>query len=229
MGDWRRWARAILPSWTGARPRPGCKRNRPCPPARWRRGALRRISTCPGSIPLTTTTRWCRCGTLSAGCKWSIICGFSMMSSANHAWHQFIPFTSPGWDASKFAVAPSLASFSSLRLGVSLYGAAAYGKYFDPWYRRTRHPSYGITEFHPLKALPWPQLQAVLDGHARQGADFLSFFLEPRWQGRLVERKHNEFSLDPANDRFGSDALYRALAQGLAREIDAPRQASAAP
>src|SRR6218665_1682306 len=124
---------------------------------------------------------------------------------------------------------PSLAIFSSLRLGVSLYGAAAYGKYFDPWYRRTRHPSYGITEFHPLKALPWPQLQAVLDGHARQGADFLSFFLEPRWQGRLVERKHNEFSLDPANDRFGSDALYRALAQGLAREIDAPRQASAAP
>ncbi|MCW5233568.1 hypothetical protein D8B34_08960 [Verminephrobacter eiseniae] len=153
----------------------------------------------------------------------------SCLARTRHYTHQIIPFTNPGWDASKFAVDPSLASFSSLRLGVSLYGAAAYGKYFDPWYRRTRHPSYGITEFHPLKALPWPQLQAVLDGHARQGADFLSFFLEPRWQGRLVERKHNEFSLDPANDRFGSDALYRALAQGLAREIDAPRQASAAP
>lgn len=140
----------------------------------------------------------------------------SCLAQTRHYTHQILPQANPGWDANKFAADRSLAPLPGIRLGVSLYGDAAYGAYFDQWYRRSQQRGYGVTEFHPLKAMDWPQLQAVLDGHARRGADFVSFFLEPRWQGRPVERGHNEFSLDPDNPRFGSDALYRALASGLA-------------
>lgn len=143
------------------------------------------------------------------------VVGQSCLARTRHYTHQIMPFANPGWDANKFAVDRSLAKFSDLRLGVSLYGDAAYGRYFRLWYRRTLHHGYGVTEFHPLKALPWRQLQATIDAHAAQGADFLSVFLEPRWQGRLVERQHNAFSLDPDNPQFGSDALYRSLAQAL--------------
>jgi len=51
----------------------------------------------------------------------------------------------------------------------------------------------------------------VLDAHANQGAEFVSFFLEPRWKGKLIPRPHNIFSFDPANPKFGSDRLYEAV------------------
>ena len=51
----------------------------------------------------------------------------------------------------------------------------------------------------------------MLGRHAAQGAEFLSFFLEPRWQGTLVARDHNIFSLDPSNGQFGSDELYKSV------------------
>lgn len=125
--------------------------------------------------------------------------------------HQIIPFTNPGWDSNKFAIDASLRDTGTIRLGVSLYGDAAYGSGFGRWYRGTGRSSYGITEFHPLKALDAPALQQVFDTHAARGAQFLSFFLEPYWQGQAVARSHNLFSFDPSNDKFGSAALYRSI------------------
>ena len=58
-------------------------------------------------------------------------------------------------------------------------------------------------------------VQRMLARHAAQGAEFLSFFIEPRWHGQLVPRPHNIFSLDPDNPQFGSDALYRSLQRAL--------------
>ena len=130
--------------------------------------------------------------------------------------HQIVPFSNPGWDENKFAINRSLQPGTGLRLGVSLYGDAAYGARFPAWLQATGHTLYGVTEFHPLRAMDAQQLSDVLASHAAHGAQFLSFFLEPRWRGALVPRAaHNPFSFDPDNQQFGSDVLYRSLQQVL--------------
>ena len=139
----------------------------------------------------------------------------SCLAGTPHYTHQIVPFANPGWDANKFAIQASLQPQGALRLGVSLYGNASYGKVFSRGLERSGHRVYGVTEFHPLKALDAPELQGVLARHAAQGAAFVSFFLEPRWQGVRVERAHNLFSFDPENAQFGSDRLYQAAQQSL--------------
>lgn len=143
----------------------------------------------------------------------------SCLAAAPHFTHQIIPFTNPSWDANKFGIDASLAArhTGNLRLGISLYGDATYGTSFRRWFASTGHPSYGVTEFHPLRAMNATELGKVLDMHAAQGAEFLSFFAEPYWQGQLVARGHNLFSFDPANQSFGSDKLYDAARDHLAR------------
>jgi hypothetical protein len=81
------------------------------------------------------------------------------------------------------------------------------------WLSTTTHARYGVTEFHPLKAMDAARFQAMLDMHAARGADFISPFLEPRWKGELVPRAHNLFSLDPQNPKFGSSELYESMRQ----------------
>lgn len=139
----------------------------------------------------------------------------SCLASTPHYTHQIIPFTNPGWDAQKFAIQASLQPSEKLRLGVSLYGNAAYGSGFGRWYARTGQRSYGVTELHPLKAMDAPAVGQMLNQHAARGAAFLSFFLEPRWQGNLLARNHNMFSFDPDNAQFGSAALYPAVQKNL--------------
>lgn len=131
--------------------------------------------------------------------------------------HQIIPFTNPSWDENKFAIQDSLRPHQGLRLGVSLYGEPTYGTSFSHWLERSGQRRYGVTEFHPLKAMDAPALTQVLEQHAQHGADFLSFFIEPRWDGARVPRGHNMFSLDPQNPQFGSDTLYRAAQDTLAQ------------
>ncbi len=137
--------------------------------------------------------------------------------------HQIVPFSNPGWDAQKFAVEESLMGLHNIRLGVSLYGEASYGDSFGAWYaqrQRLRAPrpgpeAYGVTEFHPLKGMNAAEWSKTLQAHQRRGAAFLSFFMEPRWEGQRVERGHNIFSIDPENQQFRSAALYRAAQQTL--------------
>lgn len=124
--------------------------------------------------------------------------------------HQIIPFTNPSWDENKFAIQASLRARPGLRLGVSLYGDATYGKTFARWYGSSGHTGYGVTEFHPLKAMDAASLRHTLDQHAARGAQFLSFFLEPHWQGQLVARDANMFSFSPENAPFGSAQLYQS-------------------
>ncbi len=143
------------------------------------------------------------------------VVGQSCLAGTPRYTHQIIPFTNPGWDANKFAIDASLRHTGGIRLGVSLYGDATYGTGFARWYRATGRGSYGITEFHPLKALDAPALKQVLEGHAARGAQFLSFFLEPYWQGQPVARAHNLFSFDPGNARFGSAQLYQAMREDM--------------
>lgn len=135
----------------------------------------------------------------------------SCLADTPHYTHQIVPFTNPGWDANKYAIQASLQPIGDIRLGVSLYGDAAYGGTFSRWYAKTSHRGYGVTEFHPLKAMNAPAVQRMLSQHATQGAEFLSFFLEPRWNGKLVARNHNLFSFDPSNKQYGSDRLYESM------------------
>lgn len=139
----------------------------------------------------------------------------SCLARVPHYTHQILPSANPSWDANKFAIDASVHRMGNIRLGVSLYGDATYGPSFPRWYGTTGHGGYGVTEFHPLKAMDAPALQQVLEQHAQRGAEFLSFFLEPYWQGQPVARGHNLFSFDPANARYGSDRLYRAVQQNL--------------
>lgn len=133
--------------------------------------------------------------------------------------HQIVPFTNPGWDATRFAIDASMLPGTGMALGVSLYGEAAMGGSFGAWLDRMRaRPGapglpgfarrYGVTEFHPLRPLDGPQLAAVLRGHRAQGAEFVSFFLEPEGSTAPVA---NWASFDPRNPEYGSDRLYAAV------------------
>ncbi|WP_311222572.1 MULTISPECIES: hypothetical protein [unclassified Acidovorax] len=143
----------------------------------------------------------------------------SCLASVPRYTHQIIPFTNPSWDTHKFAIEDSLRknSGSGLRLGVSLYGESTYGPTFSDWLKRSGHHRYGVTEFHPLKAMDRQAMADVLKSHSEQGADFLSFFVEPTWEGQRVPRGHNIFSLDPLNPQFASDKLFHAM-QGTLRD-----------
>lgn len=127
--------------------------------------------------------------------------------------HQIIPFTNPGWDENKFAIEASLRELEGIHMGISLYGEPTYGQSFSQWLSTTKHKHYGITEFHPLKPLSIEELDAAFRMHERQGAQFLSFFMEPRWNGQAVSRGKNMFSFDPDNQHYGSDKLFGS-AQG---------------
>lgn len=143
--------------------------------------------------------------------------------------HQIIPFTNPGWDETKFAIDPSLRPLPGLALGVSLYGEPTYGSSFLRWVEGSGHRAYGVTEFHPLKALSPEQMRDLLERHARQGGTFLSFFMEPRWQGRKASLHTNLFSIDPQNPQFGSDRLYASMREVLANDVPPRRLPAARP
>ncbi|MDA8453503.1 hypothetical protein M4R22_01890 [Acidovorax sp. GBBC 3334] len=140
----------------------------------------------------------------------------SCLSDVPRYTHQIIPFTNPSWDANKFAIEGSLRPLKGIRLGVSLYGEPTYGQSYFDWLSGRGASRYGITEFHPLKPMDAAEVQRVMEAHARHGAEFLSFFLEPRWNGHLVPRGHNIFSFDPDNALFASDQLYRSTQEALA-------------
>lgn len=125
--------------------------------------------------------------------------------------HQIVPFANPSWDSTKFAVDQSLLHPGGLRLGVSLYGEASYGHSFFDWLATSGHRSYGVTEFHPLKAMSPQEVGDMLERHRRHGAAFISFFLDARPTSVRDAARANMFAFDAGNPRFGSDRLYSAV------------------
>ncbi len=135
----------------------------------------------------------------------------SCLSGVDLDTHPIAPFVNPGWDSTKFAVDASLHQAGGLRLGISLYGEATYGRSFLDWLGTTRHRQYGVTEFHPLRPMSAEEVRAVFERHRKHGATFLSFFVDARPPGVRDEAERNMFALDPANPDFGSDGLYAAV------------------
>ena len=125
--------------------------------------------------------------------------------------HQIAPFVNPGWDTTKFAVDASLTEAGTLRLGISLYGEATYGHSFLDWLGSTEHRTYGITEFHPLRAMPPGEIEATLERHRQRGATFVSFFVDARPRGVRDPSRRNIFAIDPDNPDFASDELYASI------------------
>jgi len=142
----------------------------------------------------------------------------SCMAHTPRYTHQIGPQFNPGWDSGKYAVEASLQARQSPRLGISLYGEASYGSSFPDWLRQSRWTRYAVTEFHPLRLLDSGQLRSVLTRHRQQGAEFLSFFLETRWQGQRVRAVPNMFSFDPDNLHDQSGALYASMRDVLAQQ-----------
>jgi hypothetical protein len=140
----------------------------------------------------------------------------SCLSKTRLYTHQIVPFTNPGWDENKYAAQASLGRLAGIQLGVSLYGEPTYGGSFTDWLATSGHENYAVTEFHPMKAMTPAELETALQLHSGKNADFVSFFLEPRWNGQLLSREHNLFSLDPDNRQFGSNVLYDSLREILA-------------
>jgi hypothetical protein len=124
--------------------------------------------------------------------------------------HQILPFVNPGWDRHRFAAERSLQPFGQTRNGISLYGDATYGRNFGEWFKTSRLAAYGVTEFHPLKPMPPAEVRTMLESHRKRGADFVSFFMEPRGltTGRGVGL--NQFSFDPQIPNHGSEVLYHS-------------------
>lgn len=125
--------------------------------------------------------------------------------------HQILPFVNPGWDETKFGVGRDLAVPANMALGVSLYGEASYGTSFFDWINESNRRAYGITEFHPLKAMSPAELAFVFDRHYQRNASFLSFFVESVGLSEDPESKPNIFSFDKHNKNAGSDTLYESV------------------
>jgi hypothetical protein len=140
----------------------------------------------------------------------------SCLSDTPRYTHQIVPQFNPGWDSGKYAADASLQPMKNLRTGVSLYGEASYGRSFSDWFKQSPHDSYGVTEFHPLQAMTQRQLGDVFKQHRDNGARFLSFFLETRWQEQRVSSTPNPFSFDPDNRQHASDQLYSSAKALLA-------------
>lgn len=147
----------------------------------------------------------------------------SCLSDIPRYTHQIVPQFNPSWDSGKYAVNASLQPMKSLHAGISLYGETSYGRSFSDWFKQSPHGGYGVTEFHPLQAMSAQQLGDVLAQHRDNGARFLSFFLETRWQEQRVSTVPNLFSFDPDNRQHASDLLYRSMKTLL----DRPRGAEA--
>ena len=137
--------------------------------------------------------------------------------------HQITPFTNPSWDANKFAVEASLRVFDRAQLGVSLYGEPTYGVTFFDWYERSKHKTYGVTEFHPLRPMSLDEARAMFDHHRNSGAQFISFFLKTQKLQGAPSGEPYLFAFDPANPQFSSDRLFETM-KTLVNE---PREPSA--
>ena len=129
--------------------------------------------------------------------------------------HQILPFVNPGWDENKFSVGPDLGVPRNIRLGVSLYGEASYGTSFFEWYSGSRRDAYGVTEFHPLKAMDAPTLNRVLDHHYQNNARFLSFFTDSAGLDENSKDSLNIFSFTRHNKNAGSNVLYESMREIL--------------
>ncbi len=129
--------------------------------------------------------------------------------------HQILPFANPGWDENKFSVGRDLGVPPNLRLGVSLYGEASYGTSFFDWYSASRRDAYGVTEFHPLKAMDAQTLNRVLDQHYRMNAQFLSFFTDSAGLDENSTDSLNIFSFTRHNKNAGSNVLYESIREIL--------------
>ena len=125
--------------------------------------------------------------------------------------HQIMPQFNPSWDSGKYAVDASLRPTETLHIGISLYGETSYGNSMADWLKQNSYNDYGVTEFHPLQGMGSQQLGATMNRHHNDGALFLSFFLETRWQGQRITLNTNDFSFDPDNRLHGSDQLYDSM------------------
>jgi hypothetical protein len=134
--------------------------------------------------------------------------------------HQIAPFVNPSWDATKYAVDASLRTIEGVRLGVSLYGESSYGRSFFDWYSENSGQIwYGVTEFHPLRAMDADELQRTLDRHHAHGARFLSFFVDglPRLPVGDAESIFVYTTFNPDVPALGSDRLFRAVQEIMQR------------
>jgi hypothetical protein len=104
----------------------------------------------------------------------------------------------------------------TLHSGISLYGETSYGNSLSNWLKQSPRSDYGVTEFHPLQAMSSSQLNSLLHQHHDNGAAFLSFFVETRWQGQRVSALANPFAFDAYNPQFSSDKLYASMQKLLA-------------
>jgi hypothetical protein len=57
--------------------------------------------------------------------------------------------------------------------------------------------------------------------HRRQGAQFLSFFMEAKRAGTVPQRMHNAFSLDENNPAMHGAVLYDAVRQVMTGQAQA--------
>ena len=116
----------------------------------------------------------------------------SCLSDVDTYIHQITPFTNPSWDANKFAVEASLQLFARARLGVSLYGEPTYGVTFFDWYERSKHKTYGVTEFHPLRPMRLDEARAMFDAFRKVFGDRVT--AHPIEHTRAVEQSNRFLS-----------------------------------
>jgi len=127
--------------------------------------------------------------------------------------HQIAPFLNPTWDTTKFATDASLkGGAGAYRLGINLYGGAAYGDSFFDWLRASGNRSYAVPEFHPMRAMSLDEYRAMFERHRSNGAHFISFFgdISPEHL-KAGPQYRNEFSVESTNPKHGSDIFFSAL------------------
>ncbi len=126
--------------------------------------------------------------------------------------YQMTPRLYTSWNPDLMAVDASLQPDSHYSLGVSLYGGAAFGQKFFQWLKQTPRATYGVTEMHPMIALPVKDLEAMLNEHRLAGARFLApYYISILPAPMLRFGGLSNYRIDPENPQYGSAEFYSAL------------------
>lgn len=128
--------------------------------------------------------------------------------------HQIAPRFNASWNADLIAADKALEPSNERRLGINLYGGAAYGTTFFDWIKHADHGRYGVPEFHPMRKMTEEAVGTMFRKHKESGAAYIApYFISmiPHEFLHESDRDHLRFMLSPDNQEYGSASFFDGL------------------
>lgn len=133
--------------------------------------------------------------------------------------HEITPQLNASWNSALMAVDAAQQPDRFYRPGATLYGGAAFGDAFFRLKSALGWHSYGVSELHPTFDLTQTAMVTMLDRHRQAGARFVAPYYLDAVPQRIPRTKDTlyDWRITPDNDRAGSAAFYRAIAELMRR------------